>query len=480
MVYKKYIKKDGKLYGPYLYESHRINGKVTSEYHGADNSASKKFLWMGIGLFVLVILICSFLYVKGRFTGQASLNLDTNQVEGKSLEGLLEIELKEGEFIPASSKVIFETSNQKYEYELKDLVSETPSVGEYYVEGESISGSGEGYGIKGTKVTHPTIYFTLVSKQTKIDESVPEESTVTEESTTTPEETLTETSAEQTNQESPITGGVISNMFNGISNLLTGKVVSNLNAEEIKGEVSANNPFIYNLKEVESIEILSESVKTDSKNLEENAIKLSIEGDKVTVTTEYSEFEDGFGKTYVGDGGKTLQIDLSGLNLNFEKENPSVNIVYENKNIISLKKTPGIYLEKETTKEEKPTEPVVESQLPIIPANLTETEISFSKEPLTEEEKGILIEKFGNISIETTKSELFNGRYIVGYRMGDYEIEYSYDSNLNDKILNQQMEIDRVKWLRDIIKRFSYKGSIHEEASQFTRTYPIIGTGGTE
>ncbi|MCX6747129.1 MAG: hypothetical protein NTU63_03280 [Candidatus Pacearchaeota archaeon] len=512
MVYKKYIKKDGKLYGPYLYESHRINGKVTSEYHGVDNSASKKFLWMGIGLLVFVILIFSFFYLKGKITGQASLNLNANQVEGKNLEGFLEIKLKDGEFVPASSKIIFETSNQKYEYDLKDLVSESPSLGDYYVEGESIFGSGEGYGIKGTKVTYPTVYFTLISKQTQSNETSSNESTEsttiiepetpiqensteptettqskpTTEESVTPEGTLVETPAELpkepiSNQEAPITGGIISKIFGGISNLFlgfrgTGMVVSNLNSEEIKGQVSANNPFVYNLKDGESIEILSGSVKTDSKNMEENVLKLSMEGDKVIITTEYSESAEGFGKTYLGNEGKTLQIDLSGLNLNFEKENPKINVVYEDKNIISLEKSAEEPAKNSTTTKEKQTEPI----LPTIPANLTEKEISLNEESLNDDEKKILIEQFGNVSIETTKSELFNGRYIVGYRIGDYEIEYSYDSKLNDEILNQQIEIDRVKWLRDIIKRFSYKESVHEEASQFIRNYTLIGDGGAK
>ena len=34
MAYKKYIKRNGKLYGPYLYHSRRVNGKVISEYQG--------------------------------------------------------------------------------------------------------------------------------------------------------------------------------------------------------------------------------------------------------------------------------------------------------------------------------------------------------------------------------------------------------------------------------------------------------------
>ena len=34
MVYKKYIKRGGKLYGPYLYHNRKENGRVITEYHG--------------------------------------------------------------------------------------------------------------------------------------------------------------------------------------------------------------------------------------------------------------------------------------------------------------------------------------------------------------------------------------------------------------------------------------------------------------
>ena len=44
MVYKKYIKKGGKIYGPYIYHSHRVNGKVVSDYRGVKKTNYKIFL----------------------------------------------------------------------------------------------------------------------------------------------------------------------------------------------------------------------------------------------------------------------------------------------------------------------------------------------------------------------------------------------------------------------------------------------------
>ncbi len=39
MVYEKYIKKGGKIFGPYLYETRRVNGKVVNTYLGPKNNA---------------------------------------------------------------------------------------------------------------------------------------------------------------------------------------------------------------------------------------------------------------------------------------------------------------------------------------------------------------------------------------------------------------------------------------------------------
>ena len=59
MAYKKYIKRGGKIYGPYIYHSRRVNGRVISEYRGTgkENKISLgglKFLWIFLG-----ILFCS-------------------------------------------------------------------------------------------------------------------------------------------------------------------------------------------------------------------------------------------------------------------------------------------------------------------------------------------------------------------------------------------------------------------------------------
>ena len=70
MVYKKYIEKDGKIYGPYVYHSRRINGKIVSEYCGHGKASNKKLLvFVFIGL-ILLLLLSSFFIFKNKFTGK--------------------------------------------------------------------------------------------------------------------------------------------------------------------------------------------------------------------------------------------------------------------------------------------------------------------------------------------------------------------------------------------------------------------------
>lgn len=163
MAYEKYIRKNGKLYGPYTYHSKRVNGKVVSEYHGA---AKKKpsfhfnYSWL-IGIFIVLILIGVFLFWNSNFTGKVSLDINSNSQQGEALEGVLSLALKEGELIPTSSKVIIDIGENTYEYSLSDLVDAETLSGDFYVEGKEISGTGSGYGTSGTKTIYPEVDFTL-------------------------------------------------------------------------------------------------------------------------------------------------------------------------------------------------------------------------------------------------------------------------------------------------------------------------------
>ena len=91
---------------------------------------------------------------------------------------------------------------------------------------------------------------------------------------------------------------------------------------------------------------------------------------------------------------------------------------------------------------------------------------------LTENEKQILIEEFGNVDI-VSNVKSFNDRIIVRYELGNMWIENSYDADLVDEELEKQMEIDRVEWLKDIINRILSEESVEQELEGFEEGYPI-------
>ncbi|MFH1585758.1 MAG: LamG-like jellyroll fold domain-containing protein [archaeon] len=80
MVYKRYIKKNGKVYGPYIQHNRKVNGKVVTEYHGKHKSNS----WVGsVKLFLLIslgivgIFLLSFLFLQFQSTGFSVSNIQT-------------------------------------------------------------------------------------------------------------------------------------------------------------------------------------------------------------------------------------------------------------------------------------------------------------------------------------------------------------------------------------------------------------------
>ena len=568
MAYKKYIKKGGKLYGPYIYHSRRVNGKVISEYHGVKRTPDyKKFALIFFGIFSIIVLVCVFMFSNKQISGKAVLDLEADYQKGQPLKGNLKLSLKRGELIPSSSKIIFKTSNQTYEYDLEKIVSDRPIEGGFYIEGKSLSGRGLGYGVAGERRIYPIVYFTLSvyskttlgggesetqveinrteqdveitkTNQTSGEDSQineidseqeqivnktvakEEESEITENLTSEIESTTTKTSEEITEQteqenqqiieetiqtpkenseenkepeqaqeiasetseqETPITGSVISGLFKGISNSflrLTGQVSMEFGTE-IKGSVSANNSFIYNLEPGQTAEVLPRSVRTDSEKLPDNTIKLSIEENKVIVTTNYSEVEKGFGEDYLKDDEKTLVIDLSDLDLIMEPGELSISLVCNDKEeIVSLTTflEEGKIKANKSFKKEIIPDKKIESE--IITKNKTidkgilvnMTDVAEFSNVLDDKEREILVKKFGNSSIRRT-ARLVNGRIIVRYELKTFWIEYSYDADSGD--LDSLMEIDRIKWLKDLAKQLSQKKTAPKTIENFSKNYVI-------
>ncbi len=85
MAYKKYIKRDGKLYGPYIYHSRKEGGRVITEYHGKFENEKK---YLPVGIFLALLLIFSFGYF---FVGSDSFqNFSFGAITGLAVSDNLE------------------------------------------------------------------------------------------------------------------------------------------------------------------------------------------------------------------------------------------------------------------------------------------------------------------------------------------------------------------------------------------------------
>ncbi|MCH7568404.1 MAG: LamG domain-containing protein, partial [Nanoarchaeota archaeon] len=69
MVHKKYIKQGKRKYGPYLYETKRVNGRVITTYIGKVNEKKRKFAFYYLFLGLLLVLLLLFLFFPVSFTG---------------------------------------------------------------------------------------------------------------------------------------------------------------------------------------------------------------------------------------------------------------------------------------------------------------------------------------------------------------------------------------------------------------------------
>ncbi len=482
MAYKKYIKRNGKLYGPYLYESKRVDGRVVSEYHGSEEPKKSKgvqvrdyrktlFIFLGVFIFVGLIYFLVTVPNYNGFSGKAVLDIESFYVDGEPLEGILKFSFKEGEFIPASSKVIFEGSNENYSFILSDILKEDSLEGNYYVEGKSFSGEGLGYGKEGEVKVYPEVSFIL-----QIYKELPEEENLEEENTELIEDdtnvNLDEVNQDETTEEDtsvPITGGVIKNSGGFLTSLFnpTGMVSLELQ-DEIQGETSANESFTYLLNEGERVEIKPKSVFVGDEEVSDNTITLEILDGEAIITTDYSVVKKGYGEEYLGDKDKVFSLDLSDLNLTFKEGDLNVKLVYEEEEMIhlstSLKEGEDALeeiIDEETDEESDIVEDIVEipkeleSPEDIVLENETVDEITNSSvwdigSFLTSEERAILKSNFGEIELKTVKSELFKDRIIVAYDFGGYNVEYSYDSSTDKDVLDIYMEKDRIKFLKDI------------------------------
>src|SRR3989344_217821 len=299
MSFKKYTYRNGKRYGPYLYENKRMGDKIVSTYLGhVPTKNYKKYFAFG---FLIVLFLVLGVYFVGEikfgklFSPPREYSLISlgSLVEGELLIGKIDINLRRGECLPADTEVVASLDNVVEERLLSDVVSENVMECDFYLEETSVSGSGNGFGVEGEKEIFPEINFELMFLKDDADEisSTPligggqsdnqeaaEEVEKAVEEKAIDEETIDETPVEEeektvdeeeTADETPI--------------------------EEVVEEERA-------VDEVEK-EVVKEEPKSESGKVEEV-------GDELVISTDYSIIENGFGEEFLGEEIYNFNFDL--------------------------------------------------------------------------------------------------------------------------------------------------------------------------
>jgi len=174
MVYKKYIKRNGKLYGPYLYHNVKKNGRVITSYHGKSEekknsgkilsliSKDNKKFFLVAGFLVALILILSvnlLFLLNFSFTGKVSVDLQEVYLDGENLKGDLNLVLKHGEFFPSDTMLVVDNAGEISEFNLMNFLDEEIIENNFYIEGKDVVGFGEGFGFVGEKEIYPEVTF---------------------------------------------------------------------------------------------------------------------------------------------------------------------------------------------------------------------------------------------------------------------------------------------------------------------------------
>ena len=414
MVYKKYIKKDGKLFGPYYYRSRRDkDGRVITEYISKESPKPKKnsdffskinyafLVSAGILLFLLLsIIFYDFFYS----TGLVTLDIRSTYFEGEQLKGVIDLNLKSGELIPKDSKLTLNMGDQEKEVYLSDILTENLASGDYYAENIELSGSGDGYGVAGEKKVYPEIDFDLlvlseaqetenqttnpeVENETETTEPTIPEETPAEENTSeqipaepiiTEETSTEETPTEISTDESP------SEPSTSESSGITGASISE-NEFIVHGKISQDNDFSYNLEEGQTASIVPGSVKFNGTEISDNNVHLEETSDNVVVKTDYFIIESGFGKDYSGDETLSIPIKIDSLNMVTENATLDITLKYQDSIIAETSKEINVVTATNLTQNETENNETIFNQTDITVINETifnETNVTLTNETI--------------------------------------------------------------------------------------------------
>jgi hypothetical protein len=379
LVFKKFLEKNGKKYGPYLYENKRVGQKIVTNYLGkssAENPTNNESLFRNkkliVGLYIFLVVVAILLildiFLQISPTGRIALNINPVYNEGENLSGISEITFNGGELIPKETLVYASLGEQKKVFNLNEVIEQESIFGDYYASNTFISGSGEGYGLEGEKITYPALSFELFVFLDESAENQEEAQENTSEYDDSDSQTETGENQEEQNLENnipedlpsiplaPIENPVQKDSENDNSDTdssssnsdssdssdsssssesspITGEIIMETEYQ-INAETSKDNSFTYTLENLQGARIVKGSVKYNGETISDNNLKLKKSGNKIVVTTDYSIKEKGFGKDFLTDKVVSLPISLRKLGIEAENNTLEIKLVYQ-ENIIT-------------------------------------------------------------------------------------------------------------------------------------------------
>ncbi|MBM3231921.1 LamG domain-containing protein [Candidatus Pacearchaeota archaeon] len=352
VVHKKYTYKDGKKFGPYYYETKRIDGHVVTTYLGTSLPNKNKRLVKIFSLIFLAIAI-SFVYLFSfGITGNALLELDTAYNFGEEITGNLKLNLVEGELIPADSIISVSYGNLTKQFFLSELISDETVEGAFYAEGKSLSGNGIGYGIAGEKKEYPFLDFEIYI----IEEDQDNGEALVSDGQDTGQESNAENSVEANGEieQSDSEEGSAETEDNDGGTVITGNIVAEIAENSLSGRVSKEEPFSYELSNGETASLVTGSVKHDGNELPGNVLDIQVKNKEVKINTEYSVNSEGFGEDYVGDEKLELAIDITKFGLVADREEELIiSLKHDSENILEVSEKIKIENKKEDSQLEE-------------------------------------------------------------------------------------------------------------------------------
>jgi hypothetical protein len=331
VVHKKYTYKDGKRFGPYYYETKRVNGKIITKYLGSDienNFFSKHKL---LFVFYVSFFSLALFLVPLNITGNVSLEVHDTYNVGDVINGKFNLNLAQGELIPSDSIVTVKYGNITKDFILSSLVNEPAVQGNFYSKSVSIEGYGDGYGLIGTNKEYPFVDFDLrVVKDSKSSDNSNSENSVsseTSENTQNVEGVSADTGSSQSSDLETSSSETSSDSTSSSENLdqsaITGSVISEAT---ISGRVSKNQDFTYSLNDGETVELVPGSIYYNGEMLNDDSVKIKIKNGEVTVSTSYSIDKEGYGEDFAGNKKETISLNLESFGL-VATENSEISIV---------------------------------------------------------------------------------------------------------------------------------------------------------